>query len=100
MPARTDHDRRDAQDAGRTTVLLHLKPFVRRMTEETYAVIEQEVAENDSVDPIDWTAVGEAAAYKVLSKYGIALSQRKLDTVKATLVGSETPALESQNAIA
>lgn len=98
MPARTDHDRRDAQDAGRTTVLLHLKPFIRRMTEETYALIEQEAAEYDGSDPVDWTAVGEAAAYSVLHKYGIAIAQRKLDLVAATLVAGAAPALEQTNA--
>lgn len=97
MPARTDHDRRDAQDASYATIVLHVRPFIRRMAEEARAIIEKEAAEYDGADELDWTAIGEAAAYSVLDKYGIKLSDRKLNAIAATLVASGPAALEQKN---
>ena len=97
MPSRTDHDRRDAQDAAYATIVLHMRPYIRRMTEEARAHIEQEAAEYDGSDPVDWTAVGEAAAYSALTKQGVILPQRKLDAIQATLKAGGAPALEQKN---
>lgn len=70
MPARTDHDRRDAQHAVRATVSMELGRYVRRIVEEAYAHIEQEATEHDDRD-VDWSAVGIAAAHRALASYGI-----------------------------
>lgn len=70
MPARTDHDRRDAQHAVRATVAMEIGRYVRRIVEESYAYIEQEATEHDG-GTVDWSAVGIAAAHRALASYGI-----------------------------
>lgn len=70
MPARTDHDRRDAQHAARATIAIAMGRYIRRVTEEAYAKIEQEAAEYDGSEPVNWSAVGAAAANQSLASYG------------------------------
>lgn len=69
MPARTDHDRRDAQHAARATIAIALGRYIRRITEQAYAHIEEE-ATRDSIEPRDWSAVGIAAANQSLAAHG------------------------------
>lgn len=71
MPARTDHDRRDAQHASRAEIAVTYARYIRRSTEEAYAYIEEEAARYDGTTPIDWSAVGKAAAHRALRSYGI-----------------------------
>lgn len=89
MPARTDHDRRDAQHAVRATVAIEIGRYVRRIVEEAYAVIEQEAAdyEHDGRD-IDWSAVGIAAAHRALSSYGIVVGPTRAIDAVAVEVGA------------
>jgi hypothetical protein len=70
VPARTDHDRRDAQHAVRATVAIEISRYVRRIVEEAYAHVEQEATEHDGRD-VDWSAVGIASAHRALASYGI-----------------------------
>lgn len=94
MPSRTDHDRRDAQDACYATIVLHMRPYIRRMNEEARAIIEQEAADYDGSDPVDWTAVGEAAAYRALTSYGVKLPDRKVEHIAATLTAGGPAAID------
>jgi hypothetical protein len=71
LPARTDHDRRDAQHAARATIAIAMGRYVRRITEEAYAHIEQAATEATE-DDIDWSHVGAASAYRALAHYGVA----------------------------
>lgn len=70
MAARTDHDRRDAQQAARSTVAIYISRYVRRVTEEAYAHIEEVNANHDG-EARDWSAVGVDAAHRALSSHGI-----------------------------
>ncbi len=70
MPARTDHDRRDAQHAARATVAIAMGRYIRRITHEAYTEIE-EVATRDHIGDVDWSAVGTAAANRALTSYGV-----------------------------
>ena len=70
MPARTDHDRRDAQHAARATIAVAMGRYVRRLTEAAYAHVE-EVATSEHDGEIDWSAVGAAAANRALAAYGV-----------------------------
>lgn len=88
MPARTDHDRRDAQHAVRATLAVEIGRYVRRITEEAYAHIEQEATEHDGDRPVDWTAVGIAAAHRALGSYGIVVGpQRAIDAEHTAAIG-------------
>ena len=89
MPARTDHDRRDAQHAVRATLAVEIGRYVRRITEEAYAHIEQEATEHDGDRPVDWTAVGITAAHRALSSYGIVVGpSRAIDAPAAAALGA------------
>jgi len=91
VPARTDHDRRDAQSAARATVAMHMGPYIRRMTERAYALIEKEASENDGTEPIDWIASGQAAAYRALTEQGVRLHDRALEAVRVAIAASPDP---------
>lgn len=82
MPARTDHDRRDAQHAVRASIAIELGRYVRRITEEAYTYIEQEATEHDhDGEVVDWSAVGIAAAHRALASYGITVGpSRAIDS--------------------
>lgn len=71
MPARTDHDRRDAQHAARGTITLFMARYIRRMTEESYAHIEEVATKYDGDAIVDWSEVGRAAAIEALASYGV-----------------------------
>ena len=71
MPARTDHDRRDAQHAARARIAVAMGRYIRRLTEEAYAHIEQKGTEHDGVGVIDWSKVGADSADRALGSYGI-----------------------------
>lgn len=78
MPARTDHDRRDAQHAARATIAIAMGRYIRRLTEAAYAHIE-EVATSDLGDDIDWSAVGAASANRALTAYGVTAVEAPVD---------------------
>ena len=71
MPARTDHDRRDAQHAARARIAVAMGRYVRRLTEEAYAHIELEATNHDGDGYIDWSKVGTDSADRALGAYGI-----------------------------
>lgn len=70
MAARTDHDRRDAQHAARATIAIAVSRYIRRMTEEAYAHIEEEATRHDGITELDWSKVGTGAAHQALGSYG------------------------------
>ena len=78
MPARTDHDRRDAQHAARATIAIAMGRYIRRITEEAYAHIEQAATEHDGGSH-DWSAIGTAAADRALSSYGVVTPAAAID---------------------
>ena len=84
MPARTDHDRRDAQHAARATIAIAIQRYVRRITEEAYAHIEERATSDD--DTIDWSDEGRVAANRALASYGVIRPD-------AAIEGSATPEL-------
>ena len=90
MPARTDHDRRDAQHAARATIAIALGRYIRRITEQAYAHIEEE-ATRDSDGERDWSAIGTACADQALASFGAASPpERAIDGTTAELTaGSE-----------
>jgi len=71
MPARTDHDRRDAQHAARARIAVQMSRYIRRLTEESYAHLEERAASHDGISHVDWSEAGTAAADKALASYGI-----------------------------
>lgn len=80
MAARTDHDRRDAQHAARSTIAIAISRYIRRMTEEAYAHIEEEATRHDGITELDWSEVGRTAAHRALGSYGISVGpQRAID---------------------
>lgn len=79
MPARTDHDRRDAQHAARARIAVAMGRYVRRLTEEAYAHIEEEATRHDGITDIDWSRVGTASADQALASYGIGGADRAVD---------------------
>jgi hypothetical protein len=91
MPARTDHDRRDAQHAVRATVAIEIGRYVRRIIEEAYAHVEQEATEHDGRE-VDWSAVGIAAAHRALSSYGIVVGPTRA-------IDAESVALEAGSGV-
>lgn len=88
MAARTDHDRRDAQHAARATIAIAIGRYIRRLTEEAYAHIEERATSHDGITALDWSHVGATAAHQALSSYGITVAQRAVD-------GDVVPALDS-----
>lgn len=97
MPARTDHDRRDAQSAARATVSMQMGPYIRRMVERAYAIIEKEASENDGADPVDWVAVGQDAAYRALTEQGVRIPDRALAAVRAAIEAGPDPESDETN---
>lgn len=83
MPARTDHDRRDAQHAARATVAVELGRYSRRLIELAYAAIEEE-ATRDHKDSFDWSEFGATAAARAIKKLG--------DENRAVAAGKQLPA--------
>lgn len=80
MAARTDHDRRDAQHAARATIAITMGRYIRRVTEEAYAHIEERATRDDGKQTIDWSAVGAAAADRAIGSYlGAANPDRAID---------------------
>ena len=89
MPARTDHDRRDAQHAARATIAVAISRYIRRATEEAYAHIEERATSHDGISELDWSEVGRAAANQALASYGVVVGpQRAIDH-------DDSPALEA-----
>lgn len=89
MASRTDHDRRDAQHAARSTIAIAISRYIRRMTEEAYAHIEEKATSHDGISELDWSEVGRAAAHKALGSYGVSVGpQRAIDH-------DDSPALEA-----
>ncbi len=78
MPARTDHDRRDAQHSARVAVAEAFGRYIRRVTEEAYAHVEEAAAKYDGSEDVDWSAVGRAAAHRALTAYGVTVPERAL----------------------
>ena len=83
MPARTDHDRRDAQHAARATIAIALGRYIRRITEQAYAHIEEE-ATRDSIGDVDWSEVGTSAAHRALAAFGAGAGDRDQDGGRLT----------------
>ena len=89
MPARTDHDRRDAQHAARATIAIALGRYIRRITEQAYAHIEEE-ATRDSDGERDWSAIGASCADQALASFGAgATPQRAIDGDARELAAGE-----------
>lgn len=86
MPARTDHDRRDAQHAARGVIAIAMGRYIRRIQEEAYAHIEQAATEEH--DDIDWSEVGAAAANRALRSYGVAAPGALVDAVPVAELGA------------
>lgn len=78
MPARTDHDRRDAQHSARVAVAEAFGRYIRRVTEEAYAHVEEAAAAYDGTQDVDWSAIGRAAAHRALTAYGVTVPERAL----------------------
>lgn len=70
MARLSDHDLRDAEDAGKSEIALPLKRYSRRMIEQmkTYTkdAIMQAIREDKE---IDGTAIGKAAAARVIAEF-------------------------------
>lgn len=94
MPARTDHDRRDAQSAARGEIAVYMQAYVRRFVARAYALIEEEATGNDSGDPVDWITVGKAAAYHALEEQGVNLPDHARAIVAVALPSVQSAALE------
>lgn len=94
MPARTDHDRRDAQSAARNEIATYVQAYIRRLTSRAYAVIEEEATGNDSGDPVDWITAGKAAAYLALDEYGVAIPDHARSLIREALPSTQPAALE------
>lgn len=71
MPARTDHDRRDAQDAARAEIRVAMNRYIRRVYEGALAHIEERATSHDGITPIDWVYEGKVAAHSSLHSWGI-----------------------------
>ena len=84
--------------AARNTVSTHIRPYITRMVEEAYAHIEQEAAEYDGSEPVDWISVGEAAAYRALTSYGVSLPAHKVNAISQALKAGGAPALNQAHA--
>jgi len=87
MPSRTDHDRRDAQHAARATIAIFMARYIRRMTEEAYAHIEEEATRYDGTSALDWSDVGRAAAHQALATYGVSTGpERAIDAATSPVI--------------
>lgn len=53
--------------------------YVRRLTEEAYALIELKGTEHDGIGTIDWSKVGADSADRALGSYGILEPSPALD---------------------
>ncbi len=76
---------------------MQMGPYIRRMVERAYAIIEKEASENDGTDPIDWIASGQDAAYRALAEQGVRIPDRALEGIRAALEAGDAPALEETN---
>lgn len=66
--------------------------YVRRITEESYAHIEEEATRNDGSSVIDWAAVGQAAAHRALAAYGAgATPERAIDASSKAVESGHDP---------
>lgn len=96
MPARTDHERRDAQHAATATVMIYLGKYRRRLIEEAYAHIEEVTTRHDGIGSVDWTEVGKAGAYRALANYGIDVApEGAIEGVAPALEAGADPALDT-----
>ena len=91
MAARTDHDRRDAQHAARCTIAVAVGRYIRRMTEEAYAHIEEEATRHDGITELDWSEVGTAAAHRALGSYGVGTAPQQAIDAAAALEPAADP---------
>lgn len=91
MPARTDHDRRDAQHAARATIAIAMGRYIRRVTEEAYAHIEERATRDDGSEAIDWSAVGASAANQALGSYLNAGTPERAIEAAAALEAGDDP---------
>lgn len=70
MPAVSDHIRRDAEHAARSRIRVQLHKYLRRMDQDAKAEIAKAIAAADATgEPVDGTAIGEAAAAWAISVY-------------------------------
>lgn len=98
MPARTDHDRRDAQHAARATISIAINRYVRRITEEAYAHIEERAA-SDIDGEIDWSDEGRMAATRALASYGVIRPDPAIDgDAQAALDAGADPVAAGESA--
>ena len=88
MPARTDHDRRDAQHSARVAVAEAFGRYIRRVTEEAYAHIEEAAASYDGTDDIDWSQVGRTSAHRALTAYGVTVAPERAITGQAVEIAA------------
>ena len=92
MPARTDHDRRDAQHSARVAVAEAFGRYIRRVTEEAYAHIEEAAATYDGTDDIDWSQVGRTSAHRALTAYGVTVAPER--AINGSAVELDGPAAQ------
>lgn len=91
MPARTDHDRRDAQHWVRLTVSGTMGQFIRRVTADAYNKVEEVQAKYDGTEPIDWAKVGQEKALEALADWGIIASpERAIDADHVEAIEANT----------
>lgn len=95
MPARTDHDRRDAQHSARVAVAEAFGRYIRRVTEEAYAHIEEAAASYDGTHDIDWSQVGRTSAHRALTAYGVTVTPERAIAGAAVEIGAATGELPS-----
>jgi len=79
MPARTDHDRRDAQHAARSKIAVYVARYTRRLIEEAYAHIEERNTNHDGIEEINWTEAGFLAADQAAASWGVIEPQAAIE---------------------
>ena len=76
---------------------MQMGPYIRRMTERAYAIIEKEATDNGS-EPKDWVAAGQDAAYRALAEQGVRIPDRALEVVRLALEAGADPEGDEANA--
>ncbi len=79
MARKTDHDKRDAEHAARTTIQIAVQRYVRRLNDDAYTYIAQEALDHDGDEHIDWSEIGKGAATRALSSFGFTAPQEIID---------------------
>ena len=69
MPALHDHITRDAHDAARAEIRLHLNQYNRRLIEDAQAAITRAFSELATGEEVNGLVVGREAAQSVIRGY-------------------------------